>query len=277
MSTPPATQTAGTVVPTPLLPHLSWSGIESYKMCPKKFEFRYIANAKEERTAASLAFGGSIHRALEEIHQRRMEGRPAPAHAELVDFYQSTWQEAVKDAPEVVFSKDEDAGTLLDLAGRMLAAYLEHLQGEEPGRQTIGIEHEAHFKLVPDSPPIKARVDLVEIVGEALVVTDWKTSKSRWNVAKAAERLGQLVVYSYALLPMLKALEVSRVVPRFVVLTKAKTVKIQVLEPKASQTDAARFKDSVAETWAAVQAGIFPRRESWACSSCPFRTACLGR
>ncbi len=277
MPDPVPAGSAGTAVSPLPIQHLSWSSIQTYAQCPRKYEYRYVANAPEERTAASLAFGGAVHQALEAIHQHRMEGRSVPNHADLVSLYRAAWSEAVREKPEIIFGKGEDADTLLDLAGRILAAYLIYLDGESRSPKTIAIEHEAQFRLLPDAPPIKARVDLVEIVGDTLVVSDWKTSRSRWNDAKAAEGLGQLIVYGYALLPMLKALGVSRVVPRFVVLTKGKTVNVQVLEPKASQSDATRLKEAVSETWTAVKAGVFPRRESWACAACPYRTACLGR
>ena len=277
MTTQSQARAAGAVVPSPRLPHVSWSSIETYKTCPKKFSYRYIVKAEEERTAASLAFGGAIHKALETVHQRRLEGRSEPGLADLVCTYQAAWNQAVKENPDLCFNKNENPDALLDMAGGMLAAYLEHLKGEAPDRQTIAIEHEAHFQLLPDAPPIKARIDLVEIVGDALVVTDWKTSRNKWSAATTSERLGQLIVYSYALMPMLKALGVKRVVPRFLLLRKLKKPKIEVIEPKATQKDAQRLKELVSETWSAIEAGVFPRRESWACENCPYKYVCLGR
>jgi hypothetical protein len=66
-------------------------------------------------------------------------------------------------------------------------------------------------------------------------------------------------------------------VPRFLVVTKAKTPAIQVLEPQAAQADVDRLKRQVSDTWAAIQAGVFVQRESWQCAQCPYKRRCLGR
>ena len=56
----------------PPLDHLSWSGLTTYSTCPKKFYFRYIAQVPPEFVPASLAFGGSFHRAVETVQLARI-------------------------------------------------------------------------------------------------------------------------------------------------------------------------------------------------------------
>ena len=53
------------------LDHLSWSSVKTYATCPRRFAFRYIEQASEEFTAASLAFGSAFHAAVDSIHQAR--------------------------------------------------------------------------------------------------------------------------------------------------------------------------------------------------------------
>jgi len=110
-----------------------------------------------------------------------------------------------------------------------------------------------------------------------LVVSDLKSSRSRWNDAKVQESLGQLVLYATGLLPLMRELGATRIVTKFVVVTKAKKPVVQVLQPQASRDDVVRLKQTITETWSAIQSGLFVKRESWACAQCPFKGRCLGR
>ena len=161
----------------------------------------------------------------------------------------------------------------------MLAAYREHvvMANADAPTQIIAIEHSHQFRLLADVPPIEMRLDLLELRGGDLIVTDVKTSRSRWNDAKVAESLPQLILYSHGLISMLKELGATRIVPRFVAVTKGKTAIVQVLEPQASQADADKLKRTVRETWDAIQKEVFVPREGWHCTQCPYRRQCLGR
>ena len=110
-----------------------------------------------------------------------------------------------------------------------------------------------------------------------LVVSDLKTSRSRWNDAKVAESVPQLVLYSSGLLPLMRELGATRIITRFIVVTKSVRPKVQVLQPQASQDDVVRLKRTISETWSAIQSGLFVKRESWACAQCQYRGRCLGR
>jgi RecB family exonuclease len=265
------------VATVPLLDHLSWSGIQTYRTCPRKFQYRYLLHAPEEFIPASLMFGAAIHRAVDALHQAQVEGRPLPTPTQLLSTYRAGWQELLAEVPNrpVLHAKGEDETLLAALAERMLDAFCKFAQSTVR-TQIFAIEHEQRFKIVAEAPPIEARIDLLELAGNDLIVTDVKTSRSRWNDQKVQEHLPQLVLYAHGLMPLLKHLGASRFVPRFVVITKAKKPAVQVIEPKASQADAGRLKQQIVETWQAIKAGIFVQRESWACSQCPYRSRCLG-
>ncbi|HEY3319577.1 MAG TPA: PD-(D/E)XK nuclease family protein [Planctomycetota bacterium] len=259
--------------------HLSWSGIKCYTDCPRKFHYRYIAQVPAEFVPASLAFGSAIHAAAQLCHQARLEGQVIPDVAGLAITYDGAWRAETVHAPEVLYPKNEDAVSLREMATRMLTTYREHVTAaamRQPA-QIIGVEHAHRFHLLSDVPSIEMRLDLLELVGPDLIVTDIKTSRSRWNDEKAREHLPQLVLYSVGLVPLLRDLGAKRIIPRFCVITKAKTPAIQVLEPKASQQDVDRLKRMTSETWDAVQKDVFVQREGWGCAQCPYRTRCLGR
>jgi len=215
---------------------------------------------------------------VENIQEARLQGLAIPTGDELLSVYDSAWRrEAAGNV--VQFCKEEDVASLRELAQRMLGAYAEYVGLEatlpEPS-QIISIEHEARFKLLADVPPIESRIDLLELHGADLIVSDLKTSRSRWNETKVRENISQLILYATSLVPLMKELGAKRIVPKFVVVTKAKAPVVQVLDPKASQDDVERLKATISETWMAINAGIFVKRESWACGQCPYRSRCLG-
>ena len=257
--------------------HLSWSAVKScYSACPRRYSFRYIEQVPEEFIPASLAFGSAFHAAVERLHQRKLEGADVPDLNEALDEFEKHWSPNAVSA-EIRFGKGEDAAVLRDLAARMLAAYCEYLiQAVSEPSQIIAIEHRNRFRLVADVPPIESRLDLLKLHGTDLVVSDLKTSRSRWNDAKTGEAIPQLVLYATSLLPLMRELGATRIVTKFVVVTKAKKPIVQVLQPHATQGDVVRLKEFISESWSAIQSGVFPRRESWACGQCPFRTRCLG-
>jgi hypothetical protein len=109
-----------------------------------------------------------------------------------------------------------------------------------------------------------------------LIVTDIKTSCSRWNDTKVQEHLPQLALYAHGLMPLVRELGAKRIVPRFVVITKAKAPVVQVLQPQAGQEDVEHLKRQVAETWDAVRKEVFVQGEGWGCVQCQYRKRCLG-
>jgi CRISPR/Cas system-associated exonuclease Cas4 (RecB family) len=262
--------------PAVSLDHLSWSSLKTYSTCPRRFAYRYIEQVPEEFTAASLAFGSAFHTAVDAIHQSRIEGACFQSADIFMRRYSEAWSANVAESP-VQFAKGEDAITLHDTASRMLAAYLEYLATQSAAGTIIAIEESLRFHLLLNVPPLEMRLDLLELTPDGdLIVSDLKTSRSRWNEEKAREHLPQLVLYANGLMPLLRELGAKRIVPRFVVVTKAKKPAVQVLEPVASQNDVTRLKEQVADTWTAIQAGVFVKRESWACQQCPYRKRCLG-
>jgi RecB family exonuclease len=258
------------------LDHLSWSSIQTFRTCPRRFFYRYVERAPEESTAASLVFGGAFHKAVESAHEAGMIGESVPEADDLMQAYDDSWAEGVNRGTKILYAKGEDAASLRELARRMLVAYLEYLR-KEPPTTVIGVEHAQRVTMVKGAPPIEARLDLVEMRGCDLVVADLKTSRGRWSDDKTRENLPQLVLYAIALAVIRKELDAKRIVPRFIVVTKGKSPVVQVIEPVVTQDDVVRARQLVSDAWQAISAGGgFMRREGWQCKQCPYRMRCLG-
>lgn len=240
--------------------HLSWSSLQTYTTCPKRYRYKYIDAAPEERKAAALIFGGAFHRAAEALFQARLEGRPAPQVDVLQNIYAEAWQAEFGSAAEVIYAKTERLADLAPMAGRMLAALQGHLAEEgahAENRHILGLEHEATFKLAKGVPEMLVRLDVLELYEIDLVVTELKTAKSPWTEQKVKEGLGKLVLYAHALVPILKEVGATRIRPRILVVTKAKRPLVQVIEPVATQADVAKLRERIVETWKGDSGGVF--------------------
>jgi CRISPR/Cas system-associated exonuclease Cas4 (RecB family) len=261
------------------LDHISFSSIKTYQSCPRKFSYRYIEHVPEEFKPSSLAFGSAFHSAFERVQENRLQGLNIPELDELLATFDAAWTRET-DGTEVQFCKEEDSVTIRDLARRMLGAYATHASLEATllkTAQIISIEHSNRFRLLADVPVIESRIDLLELSGTDLVVSDLKTSKCRWNETKVQESVSQLVLYATGLMPLMRELGATRIVTKFIVVTKGKNPVVSVLQPQATQDDVVRLKQTISETWSAIQTGLFVKRESWACAQCPYRGRCLGR
>lgn len=261
-----------------LLPHLSWTAIRIYNDCPRSYAFKYFEGLPEERVASARIFGIAMHRAaIEEVFGNRMAGRGLPGISRLMKIYAKAWRQETARAPEVHFAQGESPIALAECAERMLAAFLSYLDRDASCNEVLAIEKPAVIRLTPDTPPLHARIDLAEREGRNLLITDLKTSRSRWNDAKVLENQPQLLLYAAAGRHLFGALGFKAVRTRFWVITKTKTPSIQVIEPQIDAGATARLRDLVQESWRGIQARAFPRREGWACASCAYRIRCLGR
>jgi putative RecB family exonuclease len=250
-------------------PYTSWSAISCYCACPLRYMFRYCENLSEPSVSAALAFGGAFHRACEQQYRELLEGNPAPTLDALMVAYNDAWAE--HDGKEIQFSRDDDRGTLDDLAGRMLSAF-QSSEIANPHGTIIGIEEELTGELVPGVPDLLARVDLLVDAGDSLVITDMKTARSRWSAEQVRESAGQLLLYHELAKPMAEGRPIRL---QFAVATKLKNPEVQVYEVDADPQQIERMKRIAERVWEGIERRIFyPSPSAMQCPGCPYREHC---
>jgi RecB family exonuclease len=255
-----------TAVPDP--DHLSFSALSTYRSCPLRYWFKYVAGLPEESVSASLVFGGAIHAAVERHYEAVLLGENLPFD-ELLAAYRTEWDE--RDTGSIRFGVGEDRTSLDDLAHRMLTAFLAS-DAARPAGRILGIEEELRGALIPGVPDVLARLDLLVETDTALVVQDLKTARSRWSRAQAEDSAEQLLLYGAF---------VERMVPdkpvrlEFVVLTKTKQPVVERHVVRADPARTARLLAVVERVWRAIAAGHFyPSPSALNCPTCPFRAPC---
>ena len=252
--------------------YLSYTQITTYQACPLRWHFQYVEGRPQEVTGASLVFGGSIHAAAESHFRALLAGLPAPGVPELLAAYDEAWQ--LESALPIQYGRGESAQSLRRLAQRLLAAFVA-APCAGPDGEILGVEETLRGPLIPGLPELLARIDLIVRTDAALVIRDFKTSRSRWTAAKLAEAAPQLLLYGEIATPLAEQFGDLPVQLEFVVLTKTKAPAIDTWVIDVDPGQIGRTKRIISQVWQAMQAGhVYPNPLAMHCATCPFQKAC---
>jgi putative RecB family exonuclease len=249
--------------------YLSFSAVTTFQSCPLRWYFRYIRGLPEESVAASLVFGSAIHAAVQFHFEQLLVGAGPPDVDALLSAFQRAWR--AHATKPVLFGKREVFDDYCRMADRTLRAFIAS-DWAHPTGVIVGVEEELRGHVVPGCPDILGRVDLLVDAGDALVLTDFKTSRSGWSDSHIVEAAPQLLLYSELAQPLTDGRPLRL---QFAVMTKTQTPDFAVhpVEPDPGQVN--RTKRIVQRVWQAIQAQHFyPNPSPINCPACPYRTAC---
>ena len=249
-------------------PYLSWSAISTYLRCPLKYQFHYLDQLSEEFVSANLIFGSAIHAALEAYFRERLASERSLSVEALLAVYHSTWSEA--ELAAVQFGKSEDLASLGSLADRMLQAFVGS-DLSRPSGSIIGIEEELQAPVLGDCPDLLAILDLAVETDDAVVVTDFKTARSRWSAGDVNAAEGQLVLYH----ELIQQLTDKPIRLQFAVITKTKQPDIELQPVTPDPLRIERIRQLIRRVWTGIQSGNFyPVPNAMNCPSCGYRDRC---
>jgi putative RecB family exonuclease len=249
--------------------YVSWSALSTFRQCPLKYFFRYVAGLTEESVSAALVFGSGIHAAVEGVYRAALAGEPKPDLEQSMFAYRSVW--LLHEPDSIQFGSSETRESLDALATRMLTAFLASEGANVRGR-VLGVEEELRGVLVEGMPDLYGRVDLLHEDDERLVITDVKTSRGKWSADQVEESGEQLLVYSKLASEFAPG---KKLVTRFLVLTKTKEPVIEEHVSEVTPEKVNRVLASVERVWQAIQSGVvYPAPSAMTCASCGYRAAC---
>ena len=250
--------------------YVSFSAINTYASCPLRYFFKYVQGLPEHTVSSTLVFGGAIHSALELHFNELMAGGPAPSHEELLVEFWAAWRDRNEDV-SIKLAKGEDAKSVGELASRVLKAF-QAGNVAKPGGRILGVEEELRGGIVSGVPEVLVRIDLIVETGNALVVTDFKTARSRWSDGQAQHQAEQLLLYSELARQLAPGKELRL---EYAVVTKAKFPTFERHPVQIDRQRIARTKQVVRRVWQAIEAGHFyPAPSPLSCPSCPYREPC---
>lgn len=249
--------------------YISHSAISTYQQCPLRYYFTYVERLPEETVAASLVFGGAVHAAIEHHFRELLVGNDPPTVDAMLDAYHAEWKQ--RGTGEVQFGKEGTRDSLDSLASKMLSSF-QASDASQPNGQIIAIEDELREPLLPGVPDLLARIDLLVDAGDELIVTDFKTARSRWSRDQADDSAGQLLLYAELVRRLLpgKSLRLH-----FTVLTKTKEPAVDQHEVEHAPARIQRSLHTVDRVWRAIsEEHFYPAPSPMNCPSCPFREPC---
>lgn len=242
--------------------HISYSQINEFLMCPKKYHLHRRLKLPPDFMPSSLAFGIAMHEAIALFHQKRLAGFRA-GEEEILATFQKHWD---SQKLPIKYKKNEGEDVLREKARGMLGKYLEspHVCGTP-----LAVEEKVHAVLRDDLPPILGRIDLLEKTEDGgQILTDFKTASSR-----RAQDEGQLLLYREAL-RMAGYTGADTIQLRCVVLLKTKEPDIDIQTFDADDGKLKKLMSLYRETWDAIQNGVSHPTPGWQCSSCQWAHLC---
>jgi len=244
---------------------ISVSQVNAYLACPLKYRFQYVDMIPRPWRVAAMAFGSSVHAAVEWFHRERLAGR-IPDPTGVLKIFDADWY--AQNVEPLVFSPWESKDALAEKGRQMLQLYVESSNGASPA----AVEQPFEIELAdPESGELldvrlRGVVDLVE-ADDTLV--DLKTA-GRTLEKGGLERHLQLSTYALAFL-----LQHGRIPQlRLDLLLKTTKPRLERHETTRSVEDLGWTARLIREVSLAIETEHFFPNPSWRCTECEYFAHC---
>jgi len=245
----------------------SVSQISCYLGCPLKYSFQYVQQLSKAFRPAALAFGASIHSAIEWLNKARLAGAE-PSLEDVYQVFEADW--FAQNLDPLQFHPTDTKESLEAKARAMLEVYLAATQGSRP----IAVEEGFSLDLCdPETGevldvPFKGFIDLVEEDG---TVVDVKTA-ARATPQEDADR--HLQLSSYALARCQRTGEIPKL--RLDVLLKTRSPRLERIETSRTSAELSWTARLIERATHAIEEGHFYPSPSWRCTECEYQAPCQG-
>jgi hypothetical protein len=258
--------------------HISYSQLNTYLLCPLKFQFAYVLGLQPEFVPVALPFGSAFHQGIELLYKTVQITDHVPSLQELQEAFAAHWasqEEAGKGY--VRLKNDETWASLKDLGVKLIEAYYTWLQqkGMPTAESVVAVEQ-------PLRVALDENIDFIGVVDVMLRDTsdhslyrliDLKTAARRYDEAKIASD-NQLTAYKFLLdrggfLP-----EDAQLTLSWQVALKLKKPAIEEYVTVREDRDVRRFEKLTHLVLRALDQDVFYPNPGWACEGCGHQAAC---
>jgi putative RecB family exonuclease len=244
---------------------LSVSQINAYLGCALKYRFQYVDKIPRPWRVAAMAFGTSVHAAVEWFHRERLAGG-SPELMEVLKVFEADWY--AQNTEPLVFFASESKDSLAEKAKAMLQLYVESANGVKPAAVEQPFELDLADPETGEVLEVRLRgiIDLVE-EGETLV--DLKTA-GRTLESGSLER--HLQLSTYALAHLLIHGSIPRL--RLDMLLKTAKPRLERHETTRSLEELSWTARLIREVALAIETEHFFPNPSWRCTECEYFAHC---
>lgn len=250
--------------------HLSASSISAYIECGLLYKLSRLDKLEPESTSDALELGSTIHQALADFNQLRMQGEMQSLE-ELHANFEQYWRQAAEECDDIDYQEGKDFDLLLKEGKGLLTVYHNSLTGDE--FKVIAIEQSFRFIIEGIAVPIIGFIDLIEVdPSGAIIIVDYKTA-SRAYSADQVDRNFQMTLYQMAAKAM--GYHDREILLRLDCLIKTKKPRFEQFYTTRNYLDERRAIKKIAEVWKGISREIFiPNDLSWRCNGCGYKTYC---
>lgn len=244
---------------------ISVSQVNCYLGCPLKYRFQYVDKIPRPWRVAAMAFGSSVHAAVEWFHKERLAGGTAEL-VETLKVFDADWY--AQNVEPLVFSERESKDSLAEKGRAMLQLYVESVNGVMP----LAVEQPFELDLVdPETGEVfdvrlRGIIDLVEMDG---TLVDLKTA-GRTLEAGGLER--HLQLSTYALAQFLLHGSIPNL--RLDILLKTSKPRLERHTTTRSIEELGWTAQLIREVALAIQTEHFFPNPSWRCTECEYFAHC---
>lgn len=231
---------------------LSATRLETYNKCPLKYKIETEWNIPDEPVPA-MQFGNAVHTALKAYYDAVRAERPMTRNALLEVFLEQLSVSRFEDPLQLELYRKQGLQQLGDFFD---------LRAAERVPQVIATEKFFQFEVA--GVCVIGRMDRVDLYGDALIVTDYKTGSPRSE--EDAEKSLQLSIYAAAAKREWSSLPSSLSFYNLETNEAATTVRT---EEQVRETEAL-----ISEAAESIRAGQFDAKPGFHCKWCGFRTLC---
>lgn len=244
---------------------LSISQVNCYLGCPLKYRFQYVDQIPRPWRVAAMAFGSSVHAAVEWFHKERLAGR-SPELTQVLQVFDADWY--AQNTEPLVFSERESREGLAEKGRAMLQLYVESTNDAKP------VAVEQWFELDLADPETGELLDVrlrgvIDLVEEGDVLVDLKTA-GRTLESGGLDRHLQLSTYALAFL-LLRG-QIPKL--RLDMLLKTTKPRLERHETTRSLEDLGWTARLIREVSLAIETEHFFPNPSWRCTECEYFAHC---
>lgn len=244
---------------------ISISQVNTYLGCPLKYRFQYVDRIPRPWRVAAMAFGTSVHAAVEWLHKERLAGR-SPELTDVLKVFDADWY--AQNVEPLVFSERESREGLAEKGRAMLQLYVESATGVKP----VAVEQPFELDLADPETGEVLEVRLrgvIDLVEEGDVLVDLKTA-GRTLESGGLERHLQLSTYALAFLLLRGRMPKLRLD----MLLKTAKPRLERHETTRSVEDLSWTARLIREVSLAIETEHFFPNPSWRCTECEYYAHC---
>jgi putative RecB family exonuclease len=244
---------------------ISVSQVNAYLGCPLKYRFQYVDKIPRPWRVAAMAFGTSVHAAVEWFHRERLAGRSSDL-ADVLKVFDADWY--AQNVEPLVFPERESKDSLAEKGRAMLQLYMESTNGTKP------VAVEQFFELDLADPETGEVLDvrlrgIIDLVEEGATLVDLKTA-GRTLEQGGLERHLQLSTYALAFFLQHGAIPKLRLD----MLLKTAKPRLERHPTTRSIEDLGWTARLIREVSLAIETEHFYPNPSWRCTECEYFAHC---